>query len=195
VLTRVATEIRRLTSLPMGINVLRNDAETALSIALAVDAQFVRTNVHTGIAVSEQGLLIGKAHSVLRHRTFLHSDCRIYADIAVKHAQPLVHSTVEQLVRDTALRGLADGLIVSGEATGLAVDEDFVRSVYKVTSGLDVPLFVGSGVNADNVASLLQNADGVIVGTWLKKDGVTTNPVDYDRVRLFVERARKLKDS
>jgi hypothetical protein len=177
----VVREVVRAVSVPVGVNVLRNDAKAAMAIAATAGAQFIRVNVHTGAMVTDQGILEGRADETLRYRKILDAEVKIFADVFVKHAAPLGEQTLEQAAKDTAYRGLADALIVSGAGTGEATDLDDVRRVKAAVS--DVPIFVGSGVNAGNVAEILSVADGVIVGTSLKVDGKVENPVDVERVR------------
>jgi len=192
-MTRVATEVRHITDLPLGINVLRNDAISALSIAEAVDAQFIRVNVFTGAALSEQGLLFGRAHDILRHRSSLKSDVLILADIAVKHAHQLIDYSIEDMVRETVERGLADGIIVSGKATGEPVDVKFANTVHRLTQRLDVPMLVGSGVDVHNIQTIWPVSDGIIIGTAIKKDHITTNPVDEKKLRLLLEQIKRIE--
>ncbi|MWV63834.1 BtpA/SgcQ family protein [Halorubrum sp. JWXQ-INN 858] len=191
-MTRAATAVTSATDLPVGINVLRNDAAAAVSVASAVDAAFVRVNVHTGARVADQGILQGRAHETLRLRDRLGVDVGVFADTDVKHSAPLTAEgyTAESFA-DTAERGLADAVIASGRGTGEALEETALRDVVdeRAAHGLDTPVFVGSGVRHDTVADLLEVADGVIVGTALKVDGETTGPVDADRVAALVERA------
>src|SRR6056297_1228943 len=188
-MTRLAVAVRRAVDCPVGINVLRNDPEAALSIAAAVEADFVRVNVHTGTAVTDQGVIEGRAHETLRLREQLGVDTKILADVDVKHAAPLAaERSVGDQFADLVERGLADGVIVSGAGTGAAVDTDVLERVAAARSdrGLSTPLLVGSGVTADSVAQLLAVADGAIVGTALKAGGQTTNPVDVDRVEKLM---------
>jgi len=95
---------------------------------------------------------------------------------------------IEGEAEDAVDRGLADALIVSGRATGEPASLDEVRRVKSLDLG--VPVYVGSGVTAENVREVLAASDGVIVGTALKEGGRTANPVDGDRALRFVERAR-----
>jgi membrane complex biogenesis BtpA family protein len=104
---------------------------------------------------------------------------RIYADVLVKHAVPLGPVVLEDAVRDAVERGLADAVIITGNATGSAASSDDVR---RAVEAAGVPVFVGSGVTADNLAEFVPPATGVIVGSWLKRDGTITNPVDAQRV-------------
>jgi membrane complex biogenesis BtpA family protein len=188
-LTVVAREIRAaLPATALGINVLKNDARAALAVACAVGARFIRVNVHAGAVVADQGLVQSDAHGTLRDRRLLAAPVTIFADVGGKHALPLVPVELEQHARDLAHRGLADGLVVSGQATGLATPLADVRRVRGAVPG--VPLLVGSGVTPESVAELLSVADGVIVGTSLKRDGRVTSPVDPERVRRLVVAAK-----
>ena len=184
-LTVVAREIRRaLPQAPLGINVLKNDARAALAVACAVGARFIRVNVHAGAVLADQGLVHSDAYNTLRDRRLLGVDIKIFADVGGKHAVPLAPVDLEQHARDLRHRGLADGLVVSGQATGAATPIDDLKRVRGAVP--DVPLLVGSGATPETAAELLSVADGLIVGTALKKDGDVNAPVDPDRVRRLV---------
>jgi hypothetical protein len=185
----IGREVKRSCSLPLGINVLRNDAESAIAVASAVGAEFIRVNVHTGARVTDQGLIEGRAHETLRYRKLLGSHVEIFADADVKHSAPVAARRLEEEVEELVTRGGADAVIVTGAATGKQTAIDDIRKA-KAAAG-SVPVFAGSGVDRETVGKVLQAADGVIVGTALKRDGVTTNEVDPGRVRAFMEAARK----
>ncbi|WP_458187709.1 BtpA/SgcQ family protein [Haladaptatus sp. NG-WS-4] len=189
-MTRIATELRQATDCPLGVNVLRNDAEAALSIATAAGAEFVRVNVHTGARLTDQGIVESRAHETLRLRDELGSDVAILADVDVKHSAPLAERPIDEQVAETLERGKADGLVVSGPSTGRAVDAEVLESVVASRDGLGstAPVLVGSGTTPENVSDLLDVADGAIVGTALKEDGKTTSPVDESRVSTLVSR-------
>jgi membrane complex biogenesis protein, BtpA family len=194
--TRAATAVAAATDLPIGINVLRNDAAAAVSVAAAVGAAFVRVNVHAGARVADQGIIEGRAHDTIRLRERLGVDIGVFADIDVKHSAPLAptgHSA--ESFADTTERGLADAVIASGPGTGEAIDDDALREVVaeRERHGLDTPVFVGSGVRPATIADILSVADGVIVGTALKRDAETTAPVDPDRVTDLVARANTVR--
>jgi hypothetical protein len=174
-MTRVIAEVVREVRLPFGVNVLRNDAQSALAIAAATGAAFIRVNVHTGAAVTDQGIIEGDAYATLRKRTALAPEVLIFADYLVKHATPMG----EVSAKDLRLRGLADALIVTGAETGAAADPSRLRALREQ---VDAPLLLGSGLTAENAATFAE-ADGAIVGTSLKKDGV----VDAGRVAAVVK--------
>lgn len=176
--------------LPMGVNVLRNDGLSALAVAQASGASFVRVNVLCGARVADQGVLQGIAHDLLRKRASLGAGAiRIFADVDVKHSAPLAGREValEDDVADTLIRGLADALIVSGSGTGKKTDPDHVRRV-KLAAGATAPVFVGSGITAETVEAFLTHADGFIVGTAFKRGGRVDEPVEVSRVRELVRR-------
>jgi membrane complex biogenesis BtpA family protein len=189
-MTRVVTELRQAVDCPIGVNVLRNDAEAALSIATAADADFIRVNVHTGARLTDQGVAEGRAHETLRLRDELDSDVKILADVDVKHSAPLADRPVTELVDETLGRGRADGVVVSGVGTGHEVDTDMLESVVSCRDeiGSDAPVLLGSGTTSENVRDLLDIADGAIVGTALKEGGETTNRVDESKVQELVSR-------
>ena len=192
-MTALARELSIGIDCPFGVNVLRNDAEAALSVAAAAGGSFVRVNVHTGVRASDQGWLAGRAHETMRLRDRIDADVAVLADIAVKHSAAPVERETAQLVRETIDRGLADGLIVSGPETGEPADSDQLERVVAARDETDpeVPVLVGSGVTADNAAALLDLADGAIVGTATKAAGETTNPVDPERAGALVDAAKE----
>jgi hypothetical protein len=189
-MTLAVEAVKRVTELPLGINVLRNDARSALAIAYATGARFIRVNVHTGAMVTDEGIIEGEADVTLRYRRELGADVRIFADVLVKHAVPLGDQDLWHAARTVRERGLADAAIVSGPMTGEPTSLDDVRTVKDAVS--DAPVLIGSGADESNIEKLLEIADGAIVGTSLKKDGRVENPVDTERVRRIVDLVRKI---
>lgn len=188
-MTALTDAVMDAVDVPVGVNVLRNDANAALSVAAATRADFARVNVHVGAAVTDQGVIEGRAHETLRLRNRIAADVAICADVGVKHATTLGDRDLAVEASDAVGRGLADAVIVSGDRTGDRTALEDVRQVTEAV-GDEVPVLVGSGVTAASVAGVLDVADGAIVGTALKEDGVTTNPVDEERVRELVDAAR-----
>ncbi len=187
-MTRAAMEVASF-GRPIGINCLRNDAAAALSIAAVVGARFVRINVHTGAYVTDQGVIEGCAAATLRLRAALGlHEVAIAADVLVKHAAPLGELTPEDATKDTLLRGRADAVIVTGAATGAAVDATRLTRVRRAAG--EAPVWIGSGLTPDNATELAPLVDAAIVGSYFKRDGVLSAPVDRDRVRRLVDAAR-----
>ena len=188
-LTALAAAVKREFPVPLGINVLRNDGQTSLAVALAAEATFIRVNVLCGARLTDQGIVEGIAHDLLRDRArLLASGVRILADVNVKHSAPLAVRPLADEVDDLLSRGGADGLIVSGSATGKAVELAELDEVRHAVQGR-APIFLGSGVNAKNIATLLSRADAVIVGSSLKESGRAENAVELKRVRELVQAA------
>lgn len=187
-MTRVITATMARVELGFGVNVLRNDAASALAIAAATGAGFIRVNVHTGAMLTDQGLIEGRAAETLRLRAALAPEVLIFADLLVKHAAPLVSSDAVQVAKDLRGRGLADALIVSGVGTGEPADRARLETVRQA---INVPLLVGSGVTEENVSEYA-SADGFIAGTSLKREGDVDAPVEPKRVNRMVAALREL---
>ena len=181
-MTRVIAEITSDVRLPFGVNVLRNDALSALAIAAATGASFIRVNVHTGAMLTDQGIIEGDAYATLRKRASLAPEVLIFADHLVKHATPLADVDPLQSARDLRLRGLADALIVTGAETGAAADPARLRDL---RDGIDdAPLLLGSGLTASNARDFA-DADGAIVGTSVKRDGAVDATLVQALIRAF----------
>lgn len=187
-MTRLASAVASESGLPHGINVLRNDGLSAVAVAAATGGAFIRINVYVGAALTDQGIIQSNAHAVQAEIKRLGATISVWADIDVKHAAQIAPRPLPDLAEDAVERGLASGLIVSGRATGQPAaleDLEAVRAAAPRT-----PLYVGSGAHTGNAQQLLAYADGLIVGTAAKRDGVVTNPVDVDRARALVAAAQ-----
>ncbi|RPJ05473.1 MAG: BtpA/SgcQ family protein [Deltaproteobacteria bacterium] len=189
-LSAVGREIVRRVHVPVGINALRSDGESAVAIATAIGAHLIRVNVHMNAVVSEQGIIQGASHRTLRLRSNLRSGVLIFADVGVKHAAPLADRGLAVETRDLTERGLADGIIVSGEMTGVETKASDVEVVRQHTH---LPLLIGSGVTPENIHQVYDKADGFIVGSYFKKDGKGENFIERERVKRFMEKIRQLE--
>ncbi|HEX6560275.1 MAG TPA: BtpA/SgcQ family protein [Longimicrobiales bacterium] len=184
-MTRAVDEVRRTITLPVGVNVLRNDAASALAVCAATNACMIRVNVHTGAMLTDQGWINGSAHETVRIRRHLQLDVAILADILVKHATAPAGLSIEAAARDTWERGHADALIVSGSGTGRPTSpQDAERTRCAVP---DAQILIGSGLTALNAPELLRHADGAIVGTAFKRDGHAETAVSLDCVRRLMD--------
>jgi membrane complex biogenesis BtpA family protein len=182
-LTRVIAEVVAAVPLPFGVNVLRNDAASAVAIAATTGAAFIRVNVHTGAMITDQGIIEGRAADTLRKRAALCPDVLIFADHMVKHAAPLAAVDEVRAAKDLRNRGLADGIIISGSETGAEADRTGFEGIREALA--DAPILIGSGLSEGNAAAF-RAADGAIVGTSIKIDGRVEAPVDPDRVARLV---------
>ncbi|MCH7736622.1 MAG: BtpA/SgcQ family protein [Chloroflexi bacterium] len=189
-MTVAVQRVNEVVSVPVGINMLRNDALSALGIAAVTGAKFIRVNVHYGVMAAEEGLIEGEAFQTMRRRQALNADVKVLADVLVKHAVPLGPVDLGLMARETAQRGLADGLIVSGAATGEETAGSDVSAVRRAAP--ESFLLVGSGVTEENIVKVIEHADGAIIGTSLKEGGIVANRVDPERVRRMSELFRNL---
>jgi membrane complex biogenesis BtpA family protein len=164
----------------------------ALAVAKAAGARFVRVNQWANAYVANEGLLDGPAGEATRYRSWLRAkDVRIFADVHVKHGAHAITGdrSIPELARDVEFFD-ADVTIATGQRTGDAATLDEIRLV---AEGCGLPVVVGSGVNPDNIGDIFSVADGVIVASYLKRDGVWWNAVDPDRVRHFMVEANRAR--
>jgi membrane complex biogenesis BtpA family protein len=194
VMAVLTDRIRREVGLPLGINVLANGAHHALAVAQAGGAGFVRVNQWANAYVANEGILEGPAAAATRYRAWLRADAvRVFADVHVKHGSHAIVAdrTLEELTRDLEFFD-ADAIIVTGQRTGDAADLGELRAVRAATQ---LPLLVGSGVTPENVGAILGVADGVIVASALKEDGVWWSPVSEAKVRAFMDVVEALPEA
>ena len=186
-LTRAVLAVREAVAVPVGVNVLRNDACAALAVAHVTGAAFVRVNVLTGAMVTDQGLIQGEAHRLALDRRALGATAvRVLADVDVKHAAPLAPVPLAQAAHDTLARGGADGLLVSGSGTGHPPTAAALREVCEGRGSSAAPVLLGSGLAVATAGDLVPWADGAVVGTCLREGGDVHAPVDESRVRDLV---------
>ena len=185
----VVARVRETTDLPLGVQVLSGGNREALGIAHACGAGFIRCENFVYAHVADEGLL-GRAEAgeLLRYRRAIGADgVRVFCDIQKKHAS-------HALTADLSLGDLAhaaeffgaDGLIVTGGFTGRPASVEDLRGVRRAST---LPLLVGSGVTPENAAAMLEHADALIVGSWIKRDGLWSNGIDPARGERMVAAA------
>jgi membrane complex biogenesis BtpA family protein len=175
--------------LALGVNVLRNDVASALAIARVVDAECVRVNVHAGARVTDQGIVEGKAAETLRLRRALGAESvAIWADVDVKHAAPIAARDIGEEAKEAHERALADAILVTGAATGARVDTRKLEAVRRAVPHCRI--YVASGALEADLPALARLADGVIVGSALRKGGVAGGAIDAPRAAKFAKAFR-----
>ncbi|REK10725.1 MAG: phosphorybosylanthranilate isomerase [Actinobacteria bacterium] len=189
-MTRCVDALIAGTGLPVGVNVLRNDALSAMGIAAATGAPLIRVNVLSGVMYTDQGPIVGKSAELLRKRAELGASTEIWADVLVKHATPPPGADIRQIAVDTLERAGADAVIVTGRGTGSSPEIDHLKTVREAI-GPGTRLVVGSGANPTNVADLAAIANTLIVGSATKRDGSPTNPVDPKRADQIAHAAAR----
>ena len=204
-MTVVVREVVRNTGFRVGVNLLRNSGLEAYSIAVATGAKFIRVNALVETVITDSGIIEPEAPR-LRDVRLNYPGVEVYADIFVKHAAGLRHTLglleagspvakssfedyVKELVEEYVERGHADALIVTGTRTGSPPPENLVRLVKKYSP---IPVLVGSGATPENLDWIIRHADGVIVGSYIKRNGKAGNPLDPERARTFINKAREL---
>jgi hypothetical protein len=186
-----ARAIAGLASVPVGVNVIHNGWQAELAIAVAAGLDFIRVCILTGARLWDTGDLDrGCAADLLRRRKELGAEqIKLFADVDKKHSVPFPGLDLETHIEWTEFYQ-ADALIVSGRMTGSAPPLEKVRRAREVATR---PILMGSGTTAENIADFLQYADGAIVGSSLKVDGVAENPVDVERVRRYMAAVRGVR--
>ena len=190
VMTRGITELRP-TDRPFGVDFLW-DPSAAMAMAKATGAAFIR-EVITGVYESDMGLWAPDAAELYRFRDRIDADdIRVFANITPEFASPLGSRSVAQRAQSAVVSSLVDAVLIAGPMAGAEPDIVHIREA-KEAVGEDVPVLLNTGARADNIAGFLSAADGVIVGSSLKVDGYTWNPVDPARVAAFMAAVREAR--
>ncbi|MGD8398905.1 MAG: BtpA/SgcQ family protein [Anaerolineae bacterium] len=186
-----ARKIKEMAGVPVGVNVIHNGWHAELSIAIAAGLDFMRVCILTGARLWDTGDFDGGcAADLLRRRKALGAEhIKLFADVDKKHSVPFPGIDLETHIEWTEFYR-PDALIVSGRMTGDAPDVEKVRGAKEAARR---PILMGSGTTAENIGAFLRYADGAIVGTSLKVDGVMENPVDPARVRRYVEAVQAVR--
>ena len=181
----VGADLKKATSLPVGVQVLAGANLAAMAVAIACEAHFVRVEGFVFAHVADEGLIESSAGALLRYRRAMNADnIRVFADIKKKHSAHAITADVDIVETAKAAEFFSvDGVIVSGVATGQPAQPSEVKDVAQAVS---VPTLVGSGITADNLAQFGE-ADALIVGSSIKKDGLWSNSIDPQRARALVE--------
>lgn len=186
VVARVSPAIK----VPFGVDFLWDPVAT-VALAVATGARFAR-EVFTGVYDSDMGLWQPDAAGALRRRVELdRDDLVLLFNVNAEFAAPLGDRDVPTKAKSAVFSSLADVVCVSGPMTGEAAEDSLFARV-KAAVGA-TPVFANTGVNVGNVGAILQHGDGCVVGTHLKKDGVTWNAVDRERVARFMDQVRKVR--
>jgi membrane complex biogenesis BtpA family protein len=186
VMSRVVTELAP-DDRPFGVDFLW-DARAALAVAMATGASFIR-EVTTGVYESDMGLWNTDAAALLRYRRQLGAeDIAVFMNVSPEFASQIGRRSVSQVARSAVVSSLADAVLVSGPMAGAEPDLESLEEAKEAVRG-EVPVLVNTGAKSTNVEEFLRVADGVIVGSDLKVDGYTWNPVDPQRVKRFMDAA------
>jgi membrane complex biogenesis BtpA family protein len=178
--------------IPVGIKVLFNDYQAQIAIAHITNASFVRISVYTDAVVSMAGIIEGCCYNAITYRRQIGAErIKILADVYVKHAAPLTSIDIRPIgdvAFDMTYSGMAQGVVVTGRRTGLEANTDDLIEVRKAIG--EKLLLVGSGVTDKNIIEIMKYADGAIIGTYFKENGIIENPVKKERVSDLIKKIR-----
>ena len=186
-MTALVREVRQAQpDLPLGVQVLAGGNEAALGVAVAAGADFIRAEGFVFGHVADEGYMDSCAGRLLRFRRTLGADSvAIFTDIKKKHSAHAVTADVDIIqTAHAAEYFLSDGLIVTGAATGESASLDELKAVH---AAVHIPVLVGSGITAANVADYLPVADALIVGSYFKQNGDWKNPLDPNRIHTLLQ--------
>lgn len=190
IMSIIGYEVKKSTGLPIGLQILAGANKAALAAAHSAGLDFIRAEGFVFGHLADEGLIESDAGALLRYRKMIEAeDILILTDIKKKHSAHALTSDVD--IVETA-QGAAffrsDGLVITGSSTGKAADLEEVKTVKQATN---LPILIGSGINPDNAQSYLNICDGLIVGSWFKKDGYWANPIDPQKVKSMVIQLQK----
>lgn len=191
-MTAVACAVRKAIKLPLGIQILAAANKEAMAVALAAELDYIRAEGFVFGHVADEGYMDSCAGELLRYRKQIGAEhIAIFTDIKKKHSTHSITSDVS--IGETASAAeffLTDGLIVTGTATGKAVDINDLKDV-RINSKR--PILIGSGITSDNIKDYWQYADGFIIGSYFKDKGLWSNPISAKRCKALIVEVNKLK--
>jgi uncharacterized protein len=187
----VIGELHPSIRVPFGVNILW-DAKASLAVARATGATFIR-EVLTGVYESDIGMITPSLGELAAYREAIGAgDVALFGNITPEFSSSIGSRSVAERARSASFLGL-DAILISGPEAGVPFAMSDLRAAK--TAVPQTPVLANTGVQADSLAEILAIADGVIVGTSLKVDGITWNPVDPDRARRFTDTARGVRDA
>jgi len=194
IMSIIAYQIKKMTNLPCGIQILAGANKEAMAVAKSANLDFIRAEGFVFAHVADEGIIESCAGDLLRYRKQIDAnDILIFTDIKKKHSSHSITSDVDIIETAHAAEFfLSDGVIVTGVATGF---EASPKEIEEVKNNVKIPVLVGSGVTLENVDSYLKISDALIVGSYFKKDGNWINTVDYDRTSIFMEKVNTLRNN
>lgn len=189
-MARVIGELKRDIKVTYGVNVLW-DPYASIDLAAATGAKFVR-EIFTGVYASDFGLWNTNCGEVIRHRHAIGADdVKLLFNIVPEAAKYVADRDIKQVAKSTVFNNKPDALCVSGLVAGSETDSQTLKLVKETVPNTVV--FANTGVRLNNVTEQLSIADGAVVGTTFKVDGVFENPVDEKRVKEFMDKVREFR--
>jgi len=191
-MTVVAKAVREAVCLPLGIQILAGANKEALAVAKAANLDFIRAEGFVFGHVADEGYIDSCAGELMRYRKMIDADAvKVFTDIKKKHSSHAITSDVD--IVETAHAAeffLSDGIIVTGSATGKAVD---IRELDALKDSVNRPILIGSGITADNISDYWNYADAFIIGSHFKQNGFWMNPISNERLFVFMNQVDVLR--
>lgn len=183
----IAYEIKNQTNFPVGIQILAGANKSALSAANSAGIDFIRAEGFVFSHVADEGIMNADAGNLLRYRKKIGAeDILIFTDIKKKHSSHAITNDVE--ISETAKAAeffMSDGIIITGYSTGKTAN---IGEILSVKKSVNIPVLVGSGITETNVNEYLEISDGLIIGSYFKKDGFWKNALDDKRIVNLVKK-------
>jgi len=185
----IGSEVKNECRLPVGVQILAGANVEAMAVAHAAGFDFIRAEGYAYAHVADEGIIEASAAKLLRYRKMIGAErVQVWADVKKKHSAHAITADVSLgQTAETVEFMDADCVIVTGSVTGEAPK---VADVQEAKSHCRLPVFLGSGISAENIEQFYNDADGFIIGTAFKVDGLWSNTVDPNRVTQFVETLR-----
>jgi uncharacterized protein len=187
----IGDRIKHEVGIPCGMQILAAANNEALSAALAAGFDFIRAEGFVYGHLADEGYINSCAGELMRYRKKIGADqIAIFTDIKKKHSSHAITSDVD--IAETAKSAeffLSDGLIITGIATGMEADLKEISMVRKVTN---LPIIIGSGISIENIEKYWDSADGFIIGSYFKEEGIWDNSVSTERVKEFMRKIKYL---
>lgn len=192
IMSIVGYEVKLKTNLPTGSQILAGANKEALAVAKAANLDFIRAEGFVFSHIADEGFMNSDAGELLRYRKIIDAEnILVLTDIKKKHSSHNITNDVS--IEETAKAAeffLSDGLIITGSATG---KEANISEIKKVKNSVNLPVFIGSGITLENLDNYFPICDGMIIGSFFKKNGIWKNSVDYKRVTQFMKRIQTLR--
>lgn len=185
----VGSEVKNECRLPVGVQILAGANIEAMAVAHAAGLDFIRAEGYAYAHVADEGIIEASAAKLLRYRKLIGAErVQVWTDVKKKHSAHAITADVSlgQTAETVEFMG-ADCVIVTGSVTGEAPK---VADVQEAKSNCHLPVFLGSGISTNNIEQFRNEADGFIIGSAFKVDGLWSNTVDPNRVTQFVHRLR-----
>ncbi|MBR4470467.1 MAG: BtpA/SgcQ family protein [Erysipelotrichaceae bacterium] len=180
----VIGQLRNELTVPYGVNCLW-DPIASLDVAKATGGSFIR-EIISGVYASDFGLWNTNSGETARHRHRIGADdIKMMYNIVPEAAKYLADRDIGQIAKTTEFNCRPDAICVSGLTAGAETDTQVLTKVKQ--SVRKTPVLCNTGCNKDNIIRQLEASDGAVCATTFKVDGVFENPVDYNRVKEFMD--------